>query len=201
MKSTLTCVVLALALSITAISANAQPPGQTLSELRIMEAADQLELFRDTVEQVGGDSTQRILDSIASSRDDGTRLRFEGFLEDVYAFVGEIEELLPLRDVPLSEPGTAEEIERLSKELDETSDRLREFVNYGTDPPQIIVAPLPDEGVSDRIVRLVVLSRRLIPNIVFLAGGDAVNLNLLNQVRDDLAIAEALSLALPESAF
>jgi hypothetical protein len=126
-------------------------------------------------------------------------VRFEGFLEDVYDFADEIEALLPLQNIPLSEPGTAEEIERLSKELDETSNRLREFVNYGTDPPQINVAPLPDEGVSDRITRLVILSRRLIPNIVFLAGGDAVNLNLLNQVRDDLSIAEALSLALPDS--
>ena len=112
-----------------------------------------MELFRDTVDRVGGDSAQRILDSIAASRDDATRLRFEGFLEDVYAFADEIEELLPLRDVPLSEPGTAEEIERLSKELDETRDRLREFVNYGTDPPLINVAPLPDESVAASVPR------------------------------------------------
>jgi hypothetical protein len=63
----------------------------------------------------------------------------------------------------------------------------------------IKVAPLPDEDPVQRIQRLVTVSRRLIPNILFLVGGHAYDLTLLNQIRDDLAITEALSLALPDS--
>ena len=93
------------------------------------------------------------------------------------------------------------DLNRRSEDIEGTTGRLTELVNNGSDPPQINVAPLPDEGVDERIWRLVNLSNRLIPNILFLIGQDTVNLDLLNQIRDDLAITGALTRALPESEF
>jgi hypothetical protein len=83
------------------------------------------------------------------------------------------------------------ELDEPSHDLEETTGRLTELVNSGTDAPQINV----------RVRRIVNWSRRLIPNILFLVAEDAVNLDLSNHVRDDLAIIEALTRALPESKF
>ena len=198
MKATATFIELALVFSISTIPARAQAPQTHHDRARENQAA-QSELLLEMAERFGVDSAERSLDSMAAARDVASRMRLEVFVEDVYTFVGQLEELFPLRNVRMSEPGAQEEIEQVSKDLIETTGRLRNFVNFGTDPPQINVAPLPEEDLAQRIQRLVNLSGRLVPNIISLAGGDSVDLNLQNEVRDGLAITEVLSRALPES--
>ena len=119
-------------------------------------------------------------------------------LKETEAFALQIEALYY---ASVSEDWSHEELDERSNDIEETTHRLTDLVNAGSEPPQINVAPLPAEDYDVRIGRLVNLSRRLIPSILFLVGADAVNLDLLNQIRDDLAITGALSAALPESTF
>ena len=160
-----------------------------------------MEMLRERTERVEAEALEGVADSIGAARNSAARMRLENFQESVYTFVNGIEALFPLRGVPASEAVAAAEIERVSNELRVSTNRMRDFINFGTDPPQINVAPLPEENVDKRIQRVVILSRRLIPNIIAVAGSDAIDLNQLNQVRDDLAITEALILALPQSRF
>ena len=128
----------------------------------------------------------------------GAPYRSELLVRTTEELAESIEELY--RGVTL-ENSAGSELEERSEEIEKASSRITELVNYGTEAPQINVAELPDEGLDVRLQRLVNLSRRLIPNLLFLVGSEAVNLNLLNQIRDDLAITGALTRALPGSAF
>ena len=130
--------------------------------------------------------------------EEAPRVRLRFFLDEIQKFTLQIEELYY---ASLSEDWSQEELDQRSKDIEDTTDRLRDFVNFQTEPPQINVAPVPEEGVPQRINRLVNLSQRLIPNIISLAVGGTVGLDLLNQVRDDLAITEVLSRAFQESEF
>jgi hypothetical protein len=121
---------------------------------------------------------------------DRKRLRF--LLRVTQEFAQKIEELYSMA---ASEGGSQRNLDRRSKGIEETGRQLRDIVNFEIDASVIKVAPHPDEDHVQRIQRLVTVSRRLIPNILFLVGGDAYDLT----VRDDLAISEALSLALPDS--
>lgn len=100
-----------------------------------------------------------------------------------------------------SEDPSEKNLKRRSEDIGESTRRLTELVNYGSDPPQINVASLPDAGLETRVQLLVHVSRRLIPNLIHFVGDDLINLDLLNQIRDDLAITEALSRTLPDSEF
>ncbi len=133
-----------------------------------------------------------------AARTDTSEPRLRLLLEETEAFALQIEELYY---ASVSEDWSREELDERSHDLEETTHRITELVNSGTEPPRINVAPLPVEDSDVRIRRLIQLSRRLIPNILFLVGADATSLNLLNQVRDDLAVTGALSRALPESEF
>jgi hypothetical protein len=206
MKTTIALVGLALIFAALTTSASTQERGAsergaTYSEGLAAANAAFFEMLRERAERLENESLDAVADTVDAARDQASRMRLANFQEDVYAFVSGIEALFPLRGVPISEPVAVAEIERVSRDLETTTRRLRDFINFANNPPQINVAPLPDENVDTRIQRLVILSRRLIPNIIAVGGAGSLDLNLLNLVRDDLAIAEALILALPQSRF
>lgn len=126
------------------------------------------------------------------------RCRQQLLVEETRLFAEQVEALFNSSDlVDLDR----QELIRKSRDLLGRTDRLVALVDYGTEPPTINITGLPDEDFRVRVRRLVVLSLRLIPNLLTLSGQDAYDLDLLNQVRDDLAITEALTRLLPESEF
>ena len=205
MKTFVTSIAFAFALSISPIAVNAQDrenPRDTAEDRRDAErnrrqqdrSNEAFERQQNTrlmmIEEMNAEFLARI-DAAPQER-----LRF--LLRVTQEFARKIEELYSMF---VSEGWSQRDLDRRSKDLEKTSRQLRDIINFGTDPPVIRVAPLPHEDQVQRIRRLVIVSRRLIPNILFLVGGDAYDLTLLNQVRDDLALTEALSLALPQSRF
>ncbi len=149
-----------------------------------------------------GDMLQRLVEEMSedfdSARAETSEPRMQRLLEETEAFALRLEELYY---ASISENGSPDGLGERADDLEAATLRLTDLVNSGTEPPRINVAPLPAEPFDVRVRRLVNLSRRIIPNILFLVGADSVNLDLLNQIRDDLAITGALSNALSESAF
>ena len=201
MRVTVTFIVLAFVFSISTIPVYAQEDSRTgrLAQFEIRKNAErQLEAQRRNGFRALEDAPPSTLEQSSAYRDGAFQLRVESLLRLTREFALQIEEIY---FASLSEDWSQPELDRRSKDIDTSTDQLRDIVNFGTDPPQINVAPLPEESLERRVQRLVNVSRRLVPNILLLAGDESINLDLLNQVRDDLAITEALSLALPQSAF
>ena len=140
----------------------------------------------------------RTYDEFRARRGENARVRSWFFVEEIEEFAAQIEELYYSS---VSDDLSQNDLDRRTDDLGKTIDELRNFVNFNTDPPQINIAPLPEESFAQRMQRVLTRSARLIPNVIELAVGDSVDLDLLNQVRDDLAITEALILALPQSDF
>ena len=203
MKSTVPAIALALGLSIGTISAGAQQERQSRQEDRrdAERLRRQNEAQRRQFEEMNRANQRRIDEMNAAffaGIEEAPRVRLRFFLDEIQKFTLQIEELYY---ASLSEDWSQEELDQRSQDIEDTTDRLRDFVNFQTEPPLINVAPVPEESVPHRINRLVNLSQRLIPNIIALAVGSTVGLDLLNQVRDDLAITEALSRAYQELEF
>ena len=200
MKATVIAIGLVLALSVSAIPAGAQRDQEETDEDRQRQRQQQQGLERIFADQER--ATQRMLDAMNEKMlagiDEAPRMRLRFFVREIEKFALEIEEFYY---TSVSGDWSQDDLDRRAKDLEETTGQLRDFVNFQSDPPQINVLPLPEENLAQRIQQLVNLSGRLIPNIISVALGDSVDLNLLKQVRDDLAITEALSLALPQSEF
>ena len=96
---------------------------------------------------------------------------------------------------------TKQNLDQRSEDIQETADRLSELLNFGTAPPQFRTALLPNTSLDLQIRRLVALSGRLIPNLMFFVGSDFYDLNRVNQIRTDLALTKAVSQALTDSTF
>jgi len=186
-------LVLVVSLSALSVSARSQRDEGRLGNTRtgvgttLPNYSEQLQI-----------SVEAMTDAFDAARAEITKPSFRPLLEETESFALNIEELYY---ASISENWSQEELDERSNDIEQVSNRLTVLVNSGTEPPRINVAPLPTEGSDVRIRRLVNLSRRLIPNILFLVGSDAINLNLLNQIRDDLAVTGALARALPESNF
>ena len=199
MKSIVSAMALIFALSISAISVGAQQERESREERQQRERQRQRqESLFENQEAAKQQWIDAMNTAFRAGIEEAPRVRLRSFLEEIEKFVVQIEELYYASVV---EEWSQDELDQRSKDIAETTDRLRDFVNFQTEPPQINVAPLPEENLSLRIIRLVNLSHRLIPNIISLAVGGTVGLDQLNQVRDDLAITEALSRSLPESEF
>ena len=201
MRATATFIVLPFVFLISTISVYAQEDSRTgrRAQFEIRKNAErQKEAQRRNGFRTLEDAQPSTLEQSSAYRDGAFQLRLESLLRLTREFALQIEEIY---FASLSEDWSQTELGRRSKDIDESTNQLRDIVNFGTDPPQIDVAPLPEESLERRVRRLVNVSRRLVPNIILLAGGESINLDLLNQVRDDLALTEALSLALPQSAF
>ena len=201
MRATATFIVLLFVFLISTISVYAQEDSRTgrRAQFEIRKNAErQKEAQRRNGFRALEDAQPSTLEPSSAYRDGAFQLRLESLLRLTREFALQIEEIY---FASLSEDWSQTELGRRSKDIDESTNQLRDIVNFGTDPPQIDVAPLPEESLERRVRRLVNVSRRLVPNIILLAGGESINLDLLNQVRDDLALTEALSLALPQSAF
>ena len=199
MKSTVPAIALVLALSISATPVGAQQERESREERQQRERQRQRqESLFENQEAAKQQWIDEMNTAFRAGIEEAPRVRLRSFLEEIEKFVVQIEELYY---ASVAEEWSKDELDQRSKDIEETTDRLRDFVNFQTEPPQINVAPLPEENLSQRIIRLVNLSHRLIPNIIVLAAGDTTGLVLLNTVRDDLAITEALSRALPGSEF
>ena len=96
---------------------------------------------------------------------------------------------------------TKQNLDQRSEDIQETADRLSELLNFETAPPQFRTALLPNTSLDLQIRRLVALSGRLIPNLMFFVGSDFYDLNRVNQIRTDLALTKAVSQALTDSTF
>ena len=198
MKATVTFIVLASALSVTAIPGYAQEDAFEHRN-RAMEAR----ALRDSLAanqnlHLVVEASYETYAEFLEGRDEDPQVRSWFFVREIEKFASQIEELYY---ASISEDRSQDEVADGSRDLSGTIDQLRDFVNFGSDPPQTIVAELPKESLAQRIQSVLNLSARLIPNVIELAVGDSIDLDLLNQVRDDLAITETLILALPQSEF
>ncbi len=201
MRVTVTFIVLAFVFSISTIPVHAQEDSRTgrRTQFEIRKNAErQLEEQRRNGFRALEDALPLTLEQSSAFRDGAFQSRLESLLRLTREFALQIEEIY---FASLSEDWSQPELDRRSRDIDESTDQLRDIVNFGTDPPQINVAPLPEESLERRVQRLVNVSRRLVPNIIVLAGGESIDVDLLNQIRDDLAITEELNLALQQSEF
>jgi hypothetical protein len=200
MKLAPASIAIILALPLSALPAYAQNEGggrETSADRRREER--RIERDRRANDEFNASQQFRVMqldamwDEFQANRARAAEYRPRLLVEETEKFAERIERLY-------SEGSSAELSERdlnnPSEEIEDSVGRLTQLVNYGSDPPQINVAPLPDEGVDVRVQRLVNISRRLIPNLLYLVGNDLFNFNLLNQIRDDLALTEALSRSL-----
>lgn len=202
MRVTVTFIVFASVFFISTIPVYAQEDSRTGRRAQF-EIRKNAERQREMQRQNGFRAVEDVLEPTIDEQSHAYRagvfeLRLESLLKLTQEFALQIEEIY---FASLSEDWSQPELDRRSKGIEQSTDQLRDMVNFGTDPPQINVAPLPEESFERRVQRLVNVSRRLVPNIILLAGGESINLDLRNQVRDDLALTEALSLALRQSAF
>ena len=186
MKATAIAIGLVLALSVSAIPAGAQRDQEATDEDRQRQQGQQQQLERMIEDQ--DRARERMLSAMTEEMlagiDEAPRVRLRFFVRKIEEFALQIEELYY---ASVSEDWSKDDLDRRSKDLAKTTDQLRDFVDFKSDPPQINVLPLPEENLTQRIQQLVNLSGRLVPNIISVALGDSVDLNLLNQVRDDLA--------------
>ncbi len=119
------------------------------------------------------------------------RNRLQSFQDNLRNFQSHARRLYLLRIAPMWEKWARQLLEQRSRDLEESAEKLREYIDRGTDAPAVKVAPLLEETVYQRLGRLGTLTNRLIPNLQQLEEGEFRDLDLLNQVRDDLGVCAA----------
>ena len=201
MKDRLTTLLLFVTFVMSPIVVSAQDNGLvTIDDERRQEVAQEQAIARNGWMASNAESMFESMDAfreLLEERDNNPRSRRRRFLDETLAFANQIEELY---SASAAEDRSPEEVAAKARDLEDAAARLAELVNQGSDAPEMSVR-LPEENLNQRVNRLISISRELIPNVVQLGISDSLDLNLLNQVRIDLAVTEALTRVLPESEF
>jgi hypothetical protein len=159
------------------------------SRLRDLEQQRQTEAFRNEfLSSVG---------RIPVGRPD--RSRREAFRADVRLFHEQVVGFWALRFAPMSERWAREDLRQRSGDLSGTLERMREYVDRDSDPPDLEPAPLPGQNLVERLDRLLIVGLRLRSQVVEVTEGEVLDLGMLREVRSDFATLEAWVRALEDS--
>ena len=131
----------------------------------------------------------RSVDRIPTGR--GDRARQQDFREDLRTFRNELVALWALRFAPMTEEWAREELEDGSDDLGDTLERMRKFVDRGSDPPDFEPVVLEGATLAERLDRVVAVGLRLRESVIDLTEGDVLSIELLNAVRSDFATLES----------
>ncbi len=88
----------------------------------------------------------------------------------------------------MSEPWAIRDLERRVDKLDDRTEDLIDFIDWGWDLPEPDLVPLRVESDISRINGITAMSRNLVPRIVELTTGDLLNLGVQSEVRYDLFV-------------
>lgn len=95
------------------------------------------------------------------------------------------------RFAPMSEDWARRDLDERSRELVRTLERLREFIDRDSDPPEYAGAVLLGDSFLERLNQFVTVGARLPDLILEVTDGDVLDLATLTRVRMDLASLES----------
>ncbi len=116
------------------------------------------------------------------------KLRLRRFLDDLIDFSLQVRAIHAFRFAPMSDPWVIRDLERRVDKLDDRTEDLIDFIDWGWDLPEPDLERLPVESDMSRINGIAALSRNLVPRIVELTTGDLLNLGVQSEVRFDLFV-------------
>ncbi len=116
------------------------------------------------------------------------KLRLWRFLDDLIDFSLQVRAIHAFRFAPMSEPWAIRDLERRVDKLDDRTEDLIDFIDWGWDLPEPDLVPLRVESDISRINGITAMSRNLVPRIVELTTGDLLNLGVQSEVRYDLFV-------------
>lgn len=119
------------------------------------------------------------------------RARRHAFRADVRGFHDQLVGLWVLRFARMSETWARKDLEERLKDLGNTLERMRKYVDRDSDPPDFTPAGLDGQTLPERLDQLVMLGLELPRRIVEVTEGEVLDLVQLNDVRSDLASLEA----------
>jgi hypothetical protein len=119
------------------------------------------------------------------------RSRRQDFRREVGSLREQVVGFWAFRFAPLSEDWARRDLDRRSRELARTLERLREFINQDSDPPEYEPAVLLGDTFLERLNQFVLVGVRLPGLIHEVTDGDVLDLKTLARVRMDLANLES----------
>jgi len=135
---------------------------------------------------------------IPAGRSEGTRRR--EFHNDLRSFGEQIVGVWSLRLAPMSNERVLEDLEDRSGDLARTVERMREYVDRDSDPPEFDPAPLTGRDLAERLDHFLVLGLQLRRGAIEVTGGEVLDFGRLNEVRADFATLESWIAEFRESA-
>jgi hypothetical protein len=121
----------------------------------------------------------------------GDRGRRQDFRRELGSLRQQVVGFWAFRYAPMSEEWAKRDLDERARELARTLERLREFVNRDSDPPEYDPAVLSGDSFLERLSHFVRVASRLPGLILEVTEGEVLDLATLDRVRTDLASLES----------
>lgn len=118
------------------------------------------------------------------------RGRRQDFRRDLRSLRAQVVGIWAFRFAPMSERWARTDLENRSRELEGTLERVREYLDRDSDPPEVEPAALDGQSFGERLNRFLIVGAPLPDLVLEVVEGEVLDLALLGRVREDLVSLE-----------